>query len=351
MKKSTRIIFFVIGFGLFSYLVWSFGIDNIISNIRKTGIWFLPIIGIWLIIYLLNAYAWYIIVKNPPRPAGTPPGRGFTKVNFFEIFAVSLSSFAINYITPLVNLGGESYRVLASKESFGVRRAVSSTLMYNMLHMMSHIYLWIIGAAFLYFILPLSSGVVIGLSVFILILVFLLIFFYSRYRQGIFKSALRILSKIKILDSFYEKLQKKENTLYAIDEEIKYFYSGIRKEFYYALTLEFVARVIASLEFYFILYSIGMDVSFFEAFYIYAASSLLLNILFFMPMEIGAREGSLYLVMESLHISSGIGIYAALVNRIREFFWILVGLVLIQVSGYKKSVKTIPDYLKTGLRK
>jgi uncharacterized protein (TIRG00374 family) len=350
MKKSTRIIFFVIGFGLFGYLIWSFGFDNIVSNIRKTGIWFLPIIGIWLVVYLLNAYAWYIIVRNPPRPdghRGTPPEKGL----FLEIFTISLSSFAINYVTPLVNLGGESYRVLASKETLGVRRAVSSTLMYNMLHMMSHIYLWIVGAAFLFFILPLDKGFVLSVSLFILILVFLLIFFYSRYRQGIFKSALRILSKVKILKSLYLKLQKKENTLYEIDEEIKYFYSSRRKEFYYALVLEFAARVIASLEFYFILYSIGTDVDFFQAFYIYAASSLLLNILFFMPMEIGAREGSLYLVMESLQLSSGIGIYAALVNRIREFFWILVGLVLIQLSGYKKSAKPVLDYLKTDVRK
>lgn len=334
---------------MFIYLVWRFGIDNLISNIQKTGIWFLPIIGIWLAIYLLNTYAWYIIADSLKASKSE---KSFSTVIFFEIFAISLSSFAINYVTPLVNLGGESYRALASKDLLGVKRAVSSTLMYNMLHMMSHIYLWIAGAAFLFFILPLSIGFILGITVFILLLILLLIFFYSRYRQGIFKSALGIISKIPILKKLYIKLQRKENTLFAIDGEITYFYTERKRKFYYALIIEFVARVIAALEFYFILYSIGIDTNFFEAFYIYAASSLMLNILFFMPMEIGAREGSLYLVMESLNISSGIGIYAALVNRVREFFWILVGLLLIQVSGFKKThPRRAIDILETDMRK
>jgi hypothetical protein len=37
--------------------------------------------------------------------------------------------------------------------------------------------------------------------------------------------------------------------------------------------------------------------------------------------------------MHTLNFTPGIGIYISLVNRIREFFWILVGLVLMQLMG------------------
>jgi hypothetical protein len=84
-----------------------------------------------------------------------------------------------------------------------------------------------------------------------------------------------------------------------------------------------------------------------EAFYINAGSSLIINLFFFMPFELGAREGGLYLVLGSLNIIPGVGIYIGLVNRVREFFWILVGLVLIQFNGKKKErgTKDISEYM------
>ena len=57
-----------------------------------------------------------------------------------------------------------------------------------------------------------------------------------------------------------------------------------------------------------------------------------MNVLFFVPFELGAREGSLYLIMESLHVMPGVGVYIALVNRIRELFWILIGLGLVHFT-------------------
>ena len=59
-----------------------------------------------------------------------------------------------------------------------------------------------------------------------------------------------------------------------------------------------------------------------------------------MPFELGTREGSLYLVLDSVKLSAGIGIYIGIINRVREFFWILVGLLLIQFNGVNKDKKT-----------
>ena len=62
MNKILKTIFFAIGIALFTLLVWDFGIDNIISNVARTGWWFISIIGIWLVVYLLNALSWYMII-------------------------------------------------------------------------------------------------------------------------------------------------------------------------------------------------------------------------------------------------------------------------------------------------
>jgi hypothetical protein len=68
-----------------------------------------------------------------------------------------------------------------------------------------------------------------------------------------------------------------------------------------------------------------------------------------MPLELGSREGGLVLVLKAIKISSPLGIYLGLVNRIREFFWIFVGLVLIASSGKTigKNLTESVDYEKS----
>jgi hypothetical protein len=48
--------------------------------------------------------------------------------------------------------------------------------------------------------------------------------------------------------------------------------------------------------------------------------------------------------MGLLNFTSAIGIYIGLVNRIREFFWILIGLLLIQFRKTSLSNKRVIDY-------
>jgi hypothetical protein len=61
-------------------------------------------------------------------------------------------------------------------------------------------------------------------------------------------------------------------------------------------------------------------------------------------MNLGVREGSLFFIMGLLNFTSAIGIYIGLVNRIREFFWILIGLLLIQFRKTSLSNKRVIDY-------
>jgi len=178
------------------------------------------------------------------------------------------------------------------------------------------------------------------------VLVFLIWFFFSRHKKGIFKSVLNLISKFKFLNKINEKLKKRERSLLIIDERIIDLYANRKSTFYLALFYEYAGRIIASLEFFFILTAIGLNATIIEAFFINAGSSVIMNMLFFVPFELGTREGSLYFILESLGFSAGVGIFIAVVNRIREFFWILVGLLLLQFKGKVVSdQKDILDYI------
>jgi len=333
MNRKIRIIFFIAGLLVFTFLINEFGVDNIITNIQKTGWWIVPIIGVWFFVYLLNAFAWQIILK-PHKD----------KISFSEIYSISLSGFAINYITPVINLGGEPYKVFALKEKLGTHNAVSSVILYSMLHFLSSFIFWIAAIILVLFSLTLTYELQIIFSAGFIAALFGVWFFYSRHKKGIFVSLIKIIPRLPFTTKLVEKLKTKEDSLANIDEQITNFYYKRRRDLYSSLLLEVAARFAASVEFIFILKAIGIEITFQEAIYINAFSSLFMNLFFFIPMNLGVREGSLYFIMGLLKFTSAIGIYIGLVNRIREFFWILIGLILIQFRKTNLPNKEVINY-------
>ncbi len=323
-NKRVKSLFFIVGFALFVFLINQFGIDNLLTNIKKTGWWTIPITGVWAFVYLLNAWAWTLVIKSFKH-----------KIAFKDIFSISLSGFAINYITPVVNLGGEPYKIFALKEHLGLNSSVSSVALYSMLEFLSSFLFWFIAIILAVISLPLTTELQIVLGASFLFTLLGVWFFYSRHIKGIFNSLVNLITKLPYTAKLTEKLNMKKTSLKIIDNQIIDLYTKQRTTFYASLSLEVIARIVASVEFIFILKAIGIEITLEDAIYINAFSSLMLNLFFFIPMGLGIREGSLFLIMGGLNITAAIGVYIGLINRVREFFWILIGLLLIQLRKPK----------------
>ncbi len=115
--KIYKIVFFVIGIVTLGFMIEKLRISEIWFNIRKTGFWFFPIIGIWLAIYILNAFAFKAIIQERQLPHSYLP--------FITVLRITISGYAINYITPCVALGGEPYRVMELEKLLGTNTATS----------------------------------------------------------------------------------------------------------------------------------------------------------------------------------------------------------------------------------
>lgn len=327
--QKFNIAFFIFGIAMLTYLVLDFGLARIMENIIRTGWWFIPILGIWFVIYMMNTLAWHYII-----------GHGHNS-NFREILRLMISGFAINYITPVVGLAGEPYKVINISTKIGIHKASSSVILYNMMHILSHFYFWLatIVLVVAFTSLTLSAYIISGIC--FLVLIFFIIIFYAWHRKGVVYTLLGFLSRIPFLKKSIKRLQEKNETLNQIDDQIRYLYNRRKKSFYIILGIEFIARIIGSFEFYFIMKAIGHDVSIMEAIYISAASSLMANLFFFIPLQLGTREGSLYLVFDSLRLTPELGVFVSLVTRIREFFWILVGLILMRITSVKNKRRIV----------
>ena len=113
--------------------------------------------------------------------------------------------------------------------------------------------------------------------------------------------------------------------------------------FYSSLLLELSARIFSSLEIYIILRVFTPEVSGWDCVLILAFSSLFSNLIFFFPMQLGAREGGLALAVDGLHMSPALGVYVGLITRLRELLWIVIGMVLIKVGNRKPGDRLLPN--------
>jgi uncharacterized protein (TIRG00374 family) len=320
--RKTEIIFLLVGCVIFGILVYKFGVDVILDNILRLGWGILLLVGIYLVVYLLNAIAWWIILD-----------RDTEHLRFPYVFSVIVTGFAINYITPMVNLGGEPYKTYELAKKIPARDSASSVILYTMLHMLSHVFVWLTAIVLAYVYIPHTPLYLSLLTLTAATLLLLTAFIFSRHREGIFEKLLRRLEKIRFLHKLTIKIKTKEEALLHIDAYIVRFYRERRSRFYASLGIEYLSRVIQAFEVYLMFQLVHVDVGLLDAFYIFAASSLVTNVIFFFPFELGVKEGGLIFILQQLALSPALSVYIGVVSRIREFFWILIGLFFMALNG------------------
>jgi uncharacterized membrane protein YbhN (UPF0104 family) len=325
MRRRTRLVLSFAGTLILVFLIERIGPDAILDYARRTGWYALPIVLVFLPVYLCNAFAWHLVMAGSPS---RPP--------FLRTFAVTVAGFAINYLTPVVSLGGEPFKVAAVTPWTGPSRAASSVIVFGMLHALSHLFIWLTAVVVAFVILPVDTIVTIALLGIGLVLLGLIAFVFGRHRHGILEDLLDILLRIPLLRRLAGPWEPKRPMLVRIDSQIGEFWLHDRSRFFAALASEYAGRAISVIEFWLILLSLGHAVGYFEAFLIGSFASLVLNLMFFIPFSLGAREGGVLAIVAALGMPAGAGVYASLVTRLRELAWIAIGLALIPLAGNRR---------------
>jgi len=325
-SKKYEILFFILGIIAVIIMLYNLGFETLIYNLRKTGWYFVPIIALRMIIYPLNARSWqYVTFYNKEERKQIP---------FAKMLQLTISGYAINYITPVMALGGEPYRILALKEKIGIKKATSSVLTYAIMHILSHFVFWTFGCILILFYVNTSKALSILSLIFIAISILIIIFIFRGYKNGIVVRFFSFLTHIPFIRKYVNKKMTPEfiESIKEIDSQIINLYQNHRKSFYLSLFYETTSRIVGCLEILFIMYAIGINISFIDAIIISAETTLFANILFFSPMQLGTREGGLLLALKSIGLPSISGIFMGLVMRISELFWIVIGISLIKLT-------------------
>jgi uncharacterized protein (TIRG00374 family) len=329
-NRKTEIAFFIFGLAIFIYLVSRFGVDQILSNISRSGWSLLYALLVWLVIYLLNTTAWKLLLDHEGKA-----------ISFTRLFMVTVSGFAIDTITPLVAIGGEPYKVKALADVFGSRKSLSAVLTYRMVHILGHMLTLLGGIAGALCFVPLPSSLVWVLIAVGIVVLFIVVLILSGLRYGVFHRITDILERLPFLKRLAERLRKHEEHFHEMDRVVTHVYQNKRRKFLLAVVLEVLCRAGMGIEVYLILHGTGVAISLMSALFLYVAYSIIINVVFFVPLNLGVREGGLYFGLESLALPPVLGIYLGIMIRIREFVWILLGLLMI-LPLTRMSRKSVP---------
>lgn len=337
MKFATingRNAFFIIGFLLLLALAWAIGFDVILDNVRKTGWWFVAIIGMWLPIYAINTWSLNLIIRdNNPQNRAVP---------FMQILKVNISGFALKAATPLGFIGGDPYKIIEFKRFFGVEKATSSVVLYTMTHISAQFIFWALSIVVAVLFVPKAAAWNLTLLISFICFILVLYLLWRGYKHGMTVAFFGVMSKIPYIKrKLLPFCQSHKDRFVQIDEQISHLYHHRRKVFIQSLLLEFVARVLNCIEVYIILRSAHMDITLVQSIVVYSFMSLFTNILFFSPMQLATREGGFVLAISALGLPGSMGIYVSLVTRVRELVWICIGVLL---------MKVLPSYMPRKLK-
>ncbi len=345
-KQRLNNLFFFLGVAAVVVMLFTFDISfvELWQHLCQAGYWLIPIIGIWIVVYAINAWAWMCIIKGNTTVKGEATGR----VSFWRIYRLTITGYALNYATPVGGLGGEPYRIMELSKEIGTERATSSVILYAMMHFLAHFWLWF-STIFLYLALaaigdlPLTA--VIGV-VFAAIIVFCLVAFrilYKGYRNGVAVTVFGWLSKIPGLKGWATRFQTSHaEQLHHVDEQIAALHQQDRRAFYSSLLLEYLARIVQALEILFMLLLFDVDcgggfagitLTFLHSILILSLTTLMANLLGFLPMQLGVQEGGFVVSIAAMGLSAALGIFVSIICRVREIVWIAIGILLMKLKS------------------
>ena len=348
-KQRLNNLFFILGVVACVVMLLTFDVSfvELWQHLCHAGYWLIPIIGIWLVVYGLNAMAWLSIIKGNCKGDDTLTAKLSSRPFFWRIYRLTVTGYALNYATPVGGLGGEPYRIMELSKDIDTQHATSSVILYAMMHFFAHFWFWFISI-FIYLALvaigdlPITTAIGIILGIIVVFCLFAFYLFSKGYKNGLVKYVLGVVSHIPGLKKWTLRFWARHSeAITNIDQQIAALYGQDTGAFYRSLVLEYSSRVVQSMEVMFMLLLFGIDcggglggltLTFLHSILIVAFTTLFANLIGFLPMQLGVQEGGFVLSIAALGLSAALGIFVSIICRVREIIWIAIGMALMKMK-------------------
>jgi uncharacterized protein (TIRG00374 family) len=247
-----------------------------------------------------------------------------------------MAGHAVSYLTPVAQTGGEPVRVFfLQEEGVDTKDAVSSIVLDKVFD-----YTALILFIFSGIIISVFEGSIFSGRAEILLIVMVGVFagvifwfYYSTIRKiGFFSSIFRLLRLNKI-----KKIAHLEKSVIRVENQMANFYKDHILKFIFLLLLSFVTVSFMVFEHYLVALFMGVHLTFLQSFL--TATIPCISYIIPVPAGIGMLEGSHAGMFAVLGITINVFVFV-LILRIRDLFFILVGLAHASRHGLKMIFKS-----------
>lgn len=323
-----RLLFLVAGVVVLGGLLWHIGLLRIWETVERVGlVAFCVILVPFLVVYLLDTYGWSLTL-----------GQWASRVGFVRLFMVRMAGEAINVTTPTAMLGGEPMKAyLLTRYEVPMVEGLASVVTAKTIMTLAQILYMVLGLSATFWLIGGTGYNVLVAFVSVGLLGFGVFLFLVVQRYGLGRGLLTVADTCRIRS---QRLEGYRPRLLELDRTIHTFYGQRRRAFVLSLGVHFVAWLMELFEVYAILYFLGVEVGWLTSFAIAAMTALIKGSVSFVPGGLGLQEGGYLVFLVALGYGEVTGITFAVIRRIREILWILIGLLFLAVLRDKAGLAT-----------
>lgn len=317
MKLALRVGFLAIGLLLLAVVLYNTDLGELGRQVVQVGwLGLLVVLVVYFFAFLADSLSWQLTLPSMPMSAKW----------IRRVFVVRAIGEAFNNITPFAGMGGEPVKAVLLKKYYAVdyREAAASILLARTTNLLALLPFLAIGFWLLLGDSRISTAVELIASAGLAALVVGVVLFYLVQRLRISSLTGTRLSRWRI----GARLESVLHHIRDFDERLASFYTRDRPRFAAALALAGVNWVLGALELYVVMWFLNYPISFWDAWIIETIAQLVRAGTFFIPLSIGAQEGAFMIIVAGLTGSPVAGLALALIRRVRELAWIVLGLGL-----------------------
>lgn len=300
------------GVALFIFLIVKTGPKEILKAIGRLSLLEIAaLMGLRCLYWLIRAVNWRALLVSSGE-----------RVPFREILGARIAGYAVSYLTPAGNLGGETVRIFCL-DSVDRNKALATVVVDKTIEFLAGLATVALAVVFLITEFALPRRQKIELFAVIAGLVLVLIFLVLKQKQGLFTWALDTLKKIKIRIPFFENRRDK---ILETDAHIADFYGRNRGLFLALFGSYFFQAWLWAAEIYLtFLFLGGQRPTFFKCFLIVTLGSFYS----FLPVpgSVGVYELTYVSLFALLRIEMSAGMAVILIRRLVGMVWAGIGLI------------------------
>ena len=314
--RLINLILLLIASIFFLWILHEVGWDTLGHYLWEVG-WYWPLLLMpYGVVNWMESWAWkYILIDPPPT------------ITVSRLFWLRLGGESLNQLTPTASLGGEPFRA-ARLQAYGVpleKGSASLVIMKGLLVTSLTLYIFTglalapsylpEAAKHMFFLCLAAAGLAAAGIIFVVV--------QGREPCG---NSFRFLARRGWLPHF---LRDQEGFLGDLDTAMSQFYRQHPTRAVCSFFLFFFSWLLHSVEVFIIFWLLGHPISWGLAVCMDSLAMLFTALGFFIPAAMGVQEGGNILLAVGFDLGFDLGAAFSILRRIREAFWLSLGLIVV----------------------